>query len=396
MLILGQTGVGKSSLINSLVGHKVEETSVGKPCTPEGIFPHEETICVKEGESKKNADVVIYDSWGIEIERVKEWKEMIDKELEYRSPDKDIKYWYHNVTYCINAGGDKIQDFDINIIKQFIEEKYDVVIALTKADQISEDKEKEFIEIIKKETGVEKVIPISASPQKLRGMTETPPPFGLDNYQVAVLDSWKKIFIERVPYYICTKIKNDLESERDVLINKYKGFKLNNDILKDSIIEDIEQFFKNKISFYAENTIKKYYNIQMDIVSLNNSGFIHNFMNCYDIQHFYKKIFFSMDFKDILRLLLPITTPIIQIYTGITFVALAPVIGIPLVVASGVAALFAAGKIIKTIQREKLIDNIIDTVKDKISEEDFILNIKDLIIKCLEETDKKLSEYSEN
>ena len=134
MLILGQTGVGKSSLINVLVGYEVEKTGVGKPITKRGIFPHETSINGK--------DVVIYDSWGLEVGKDKEWEQIIKDELKRRGVDKDIKDWFHSVTYCINAGGDKIQDFDINIIKQFIEEKYDVVIALTKADQISEDKEK--------------------------------------------------------------------------------------------------------------------------------------------------------------------------------------------------------------------------------------------------------------
>ena len=58
LFILGQSGVGKSSLINALVGHEVEKAGAGKPCTPEGIFPHETSIDGK--------DVVIYDSWGLE------------------------------------------------------------------------------------------------------------------------------------------------------------------------------------------------------------------------------------------------------------------------------------------------------------------------------------------
>uniref|UniRef100_UPI003F4C9A19 GTPase n=1 Tax=Brachyspira catarrhinii TaxID=2528966 RepID=UPI003F4C9A19 len=231
LLILGQTGVGKSSLINALVGHEVEKTGMGKPCTPEGIFPHKTSIDGK--------DVVIYDSWGLEVGKDKEWEKIIKNELEKRGIDKDIKDWFHSITYCIHAGGAKIQDFDINIIKQFMEEQYDVVIALTKSDQISEDREKEFIEIIKKETGVKKVIPIAASPDKLRGMTEPPPPFGLEEYQIAILESWKQMFIERVPIYISEKIKNDLENKRNDLINRYKKSKLNDNELKSSITEDI-------------------------------------------------------------------------------------------------------------------------------------------------------------
>lgn len=39
LLILGQTGVGKSSLLNALVGKYIEKVGDGKPITKESIFP---------------------------------------------------------------------------------------------------------------------------------------------------------------------------------------------------------------------------------------------------------------------------------------------------------------------------------------------------------------------
>lgn len=380
LLILGQRGVGKSSLINALVGHEVEITGTGKPIAARGIFPYETSIDGK--------DVVIYNSYGLEVDKIEEWERIIRNELYIRC--NDIKDRFHSVTYCIQAGGFKIQYFDIKIIKQFIENQYDVVIALTKADQIEESLRKEFIDIIKEETGVEQVIPIAASPDKLRGMTETPSPLGLDDYQIAVLESWKQMFIERVPIYISEKIKNDLENKRYELINKYKKYNLNDNVLKSSITEEIEQFFKDEILLYIKDTIKAYYNIQIDIVSLNSGMLINNARYNFHQYSFYKDNFFNMDFENIFDLLFNIGFFKFLFTLGIFL----PFIGLPLAIVGGIFTIFG-GKI-KEAQREKFINELIDKLKYQIVGKDYILNIKNAIIKCLEETDKKLSEYSQN
>lgn len=260
MLILGQTGVGKSSLINALVGYKVEETRIGKPCTPEGIFPHKTSIDGK--------DVVIYDSWGLESGKSEKWEKILKNELEKRGADKDIKDWFHSVTYCIQAGKAKIQDFDIKIIKQFLENKYNVIVAMTKADQIEESRRKEFIDIIKKETGVETVIAVGAAPERKRGMKETPEPLGLEDYKATTLISWRKIFIDRIPLYIIEKIKIDINKKRDELKNKdFKEEDLN--VLSENISKEFQDFIELQINTYYKETIIQYYQISKEMININ-------------------------------------------------------------------------------------------------------------------------------
>lgn len=381
LLILGQTGTGKSSIVNALVGDDVEKTSIGKPETPKerkneagkierGIYPHPHEI-----DGKK---VVIYDSWGLEVDKATEWEDIIEEELKKRSEDKDIKDWFHSVTYCIQAGGYKIQDFDIKMIKLFMDKKYNVIVALTKSDQIGKAKrekfikeiekaikikiityraliksnlinevKKEFIKEIEKEIGeiefeqieerksdmyptaatlifktpifippinlkynivkglmksnqieqskiekfikeIEKeikettkigitVIPISANPEQLDHMTEKPKPYGLEEYKAAILLSWEKIFIDRIPLHIIEKLKKDIENAKYNAPNRKPK---NDDDLK-ILAKEIQEYFNNVLKENLQSRIKenfeKYYKITEDIININTNIDISNF-----------------------------------------------------------------------------------------------------------------------
>ena len=382
LLILGQTGTGKSSIVNALVGDDVEKTSIGKPETPKerkneageierGIYPHSHEI-----DGKK---VVIYDSWGLEVDKATEWEDIIEEELKKRSEDKDIKDWFHSVTYCIQAGGYKIQDFDIKMIKLFMDKKYNVIVALTKSDQIGKAKrekfikeiekaikikiityraliksnlinevKKEFIKEIEKEIGeiefeqieetksdmypiaaarvpifitaippinlkydnivkglmksnqieqskIEKfikeivkeikettkigitVIPISANPEQLDHMTEKPKPSGLEEYKAAILLSWEKIFIDRIPLHIIEKLKKDIENAK---YNAPNHKPKNDDDLK-ILAKEIQEYFNNVVKENLQSRIKenfeKYYKITEDIININTDIDISNF-----------------------------------------------------------------------------------------------------------------------
>ena len=260
LLVLGKTGVGKSSLLNALVGKEVEETrSASKPVTKRGIFPHEAEI-----DGKK---VIIHDSWGLEVGKDEEWEKIINNALKEKGIDKDIKDWFHSVTYCIQAGGYKIQDFDIEIIKQFVDEGYNVIIALTKSDQLGKAKREEFIEIIKKEVkkATKKdimVITVAGDSEQLDHMTEKPKPSGLEEYKAAILISWREIFINRIPVHIVEKLKKDIENAKSNAPRKGKDKELTN---------KIQEYFSNILNAntqkYVRESIEKYYKITADILA---------------------------------------------------------------------------------------------------------------------------------
>uniref|UniRef100_UPI003D7CDECD GTPase domain-containing protein n=1 Tax=Brachyspira sp. TaxID=1977261 RepID=UPI003D7CDECD len=264
LLILGQTGVGKSSLINALLGKEVAKAGAGKPITTH----------IKKYETELDGKKInLYDSMGFEVDNEKCITDINDA-LKERGIDKPIEKWFHSVTYCIQAGGLKIQDFDIKMIKQFTDKKYNVIIALTKAEQINEDKEKEFIEIIKKEIKKDTetdimVIPISAKPEKLRGMTEEPKPFGLPEYKAAILVSWEKIFIDRIPLHIIEKLKENIKNAKYNAPN-YKP-KDDDDLKK--LAKEIDEYFINiinkKLQIHIKESFEKYNKITENIITIN-------------------------------------------------------------------------------------------------------------------------------
>jgi uncharacterized protein (DUF697 family)/GTP-binding protein EngB required for normal cell division len=106
ILISGQTGVGKSTLINSVFRAPLAAEGVGKPVTK-----HVQRYQVE------GVPVTIYDTPGIELgqsrkEVIREYKKTIKDSI-----NRPIDEHVHIVWYCISAETQRIQDYDIEVIE---------------------------------------------------------------------------------------------------------------------------------------------------------------------------------------------------------------------------------------------------------------------------------------
>ena len=384
LLILGQTGVGKSSLLNALSGKKLFKTADDKekeekvkPTTPAGIF--RQTV---EIDGKK---VNVYDSWGIERDdkSAKEWKELIKNELKKRGVDKDIKDWFHSVTFCISAGKNGIEYIEIDIIKELLDAKYNVVIALSQADYMISNTKGEndkFIDMIKKESGANIVIPIATNPKKSMIMTEAPKPFGIEEYKAAILISWREIFINRIPLHIIEKLKKDILNAKSNAPRK--GKELSNKIQK-----HFSNILNANTQKYVRESIEKYYNINVDILAASKNI---NLSNRKLDLNFYSELygsgtiefwtdFFSdleyFEFVDRIKLILlvPLAIPMGILEFGI----IKPLEFLMHIMEKG-------DKI------ETFINDVIREYFEKIGTEEFEDEIRKIIINNLNEIDKKI------
>ncbi|MGX4686094.1 GTPase [Vagococcus sp. JNUCC 83] len=136
LLIAGKSGVGKSTLINTVFGEELVKTGVGKPVT--------DSIDLIE---QKGFPVRIYDTVGFEINSmgfdfknvVKSLKrhpiqQLIKKVQFTETMDDDI----HVVWYVISGSGSRIEEAEISFIKWLVEQKLPVIIVLTKCFDINE------------------------------------------------------------------------------------------------------------------------------------------------------------------------------------------------------------------------------------------------------------------
>ena len=243
-LVLGKTGVGKSSLLNSLLGVKRFETGTGRPVTEKGVFESEGEI--------DGIKVRVFDSWGLEAGEVDQWRRILKDVQEKHDLSHKIEDWFHAVVYCISAGGSRVEDVDIYILRSMLPDDLYVVVALTKSDQCSVEDAEELRKTLVHDCEnllPENVIETCVGGETRTGKTE---PFGIDELKRAIFANYKKTIRAQLPsrcIYLAKKEIDSFKKDTEAWI-KTREWKYdeneNNRPLRSKCDEFVASFLKNK------------------------------------------------------------------------------------------------------------------------------------------------------
>jgi Uncharacterized protein/domain associated with GTPases len=122
VLIVGKTGVGKSTLINTVFEGRIAETGQGRPVTQH-----------MKRYDKEGVPVSIYDTKGLEVKDYKPiLKEMMDKIRELGRSEKSEEH-IHVGWVCIAEGSRRVEEAEVQLANALHELNIPVIVVITTA-----------------------------------------------------------------------------------------------------------------------------------------------------------------------------------------------------------------------------------------------------------------------
>ena len=149
IIITGKTGVGKSTLINSVFGQDLAKVGVGTPVTKN----------IQEY-TKDGIPISLFDTRGLELGNYQEIAKELKDEIGKRrgaDPDKHINICW----YCINDTSKRLEDCEFEFVRE-LSSSVKVIVVLT---QSLNKEDKTFYNFIKEKFySIAQVIPVLALP----------------------------------------------------------------------------------------------------------------------------------------------------------------------------------------------------------------------------------------
>lgn len=150
--ILGRTNVGKSTLVNLLVGEKVAATANKVQTT---------RTAIRGIANRENSQTIFIDTPGIHKPRTKLNETMIETSFGVIS-EIDL------ILFVIEATSEEIGRGDMKILEKIKESNKKTILIINKIDLVKREKLLQLIDMYQKEYNFEAVIPISSLKEKYR------------------------------------------------------------------------------------------------------------------------------------------------------------------------------------------------------------------------------------
>ncbi len=150
--LIGRTNVGKSTLLNLLVGEKVAAIANKVQTT---------RTAIRGIVNRENSQIIFTDTPGIHKPRTKLNETMIETSFTSLT-DADI------VLFLIEATSEEIGRGDSRILEKIKESRAKTILIINKIDLVKREKLLNLIDLYRKEYDFEAVIPISATDSKSR------------------------------------------------------------------------------------------------------------------------------------------------------------------------------------------------------------------------------------
>lgn len=213
--ILGRTNVGKSSIINNLVGEKVAAIA-NKPQTTRTV--------IRAIVNRPNSQIIFIDTPGIHKPKTKLGNVMVDNAFEV-SKDVDV------VVFVVEATSDDIGKGDNLILEKIKKAKKKTILVINKVDLVDKAKVAKLIDIYKDEYDFVSIIPVS-----------TVKNINLD----AILDEIEKNLNEGPAYYDIEEYTDQTTRQLVEETIREKALKLLDDEVPHGILVQVEKMKKRK------------------------------------------------------------------------------------------------------------------------------------------------------
>ena len=233
--IIGRTNVGKSTLLNSLVGEKVAIMTNKTQTT---------RTAIRAIVNRKNSQIIFIDTPGIHKPKNKLGNTMIETAFGTIS-EVDL------ILFMIEAISTEIGRGDLKILEKLKDTNKKVILIINKIDLVKKEDIAKLIELYSKEYNFESIIPISA----------------LKNKEVeTILDEIEKLLKEGPAYYDIDEYTDQTSRQLVEEVIREKALKLLDDEVPHGLYVEVEKMKQSR----TQNN-EKIYNIEATIYCIRDS-----------------------------------------------------------------------------------------------------------------------------